>query len=278
MKETTSNTNLVIEVLIATMHRTSLAFIEKMFPYDELKNLSLLIVNQTKPGNECISNFENIRVINSYDKGLSKSRNIAIKNALGDICLIADDDVVYIEGFEEIVKNAYRSRANASIIRFKIETFTGETYKKYPETSNQLLSRKSIKPTSSIEITFKRKDIINKNIEFNTLFGLGSYFTAGEEYLFLKDTLKQDLIIYFENQSIVKHALERSTSDIGSDNYVKTVSAINYLDFKNFSYLLLGKFLFYLLINKIIGFKDIIKKFRVGVRAINECKNLTELL
>ncbi|MDA9069468.1 glycosyltransferase family 2 protein [Algibacter sp.] len=278
MKEATSNTNLVLEVLIATMNRTSLSFIEKMFPHNKLENLILLIINQTKPGHECVSDFENIRVINTYETGLSKSRNLAIKNSVGDICLIADDDVEYVKHFDDLVKDNYHRITNASIILFKIDTFTGEDYKTYPKVSKQLLTRNSIKPTSSIEMTFKREDIVNSNMEFNTLFGLGSYFTAGEEYLFLRDALQQDLIIYFEKQAIVKHALERSTSDIGSDNYVKTISALNYLDFKSFSYLLLAKYLFYLLIHKVIGFKDIIKKFRVGVIAINKCKSLSEKL
>jgi len=278
MKENTSNTNMVIEVLISTMNKTSLSFLEKMFPHNKLENLNLLIINQTKLGHECVSNFENIRVINSYETGLSKSRNLAIKNAIGVICLIADDDVEYVKDFEKIVKDTYHRITNTSIIRFKIDTFTGEDYKTYPKKSKQLLNRNSIKPTSSIEMTFKREDIVNNNIEFNTLFGLGSYFTAGEEYLFLKDALQRDLIIYFEKQAIVKHALERTTSDLGSDNYVQTISALNYLDFKSLSYLLLVKYLFFLLINKVIRFKDVFHKFRIGVIAINKYKNFSKLL
>ena len=42
MKEATSNTNLVLEVLIATMNRTSLSFIEKMFPHNKLENLRII--------------------------------------------------------------------------------------------------------------------------------------------------------------------------------------------------------------------------------------------
>jgi len=275
MKESQTNN---VEVLIATMHRTSLAFLEKMFPNHELGHLNLLIINQTKPGFECDSDFKNIRVINSFETGLSKSRNLAIKNAVGDICLIADDDVEYVKDFEEIVKNTHQQRVKTSIIRFKIDTFTGEDYKPYPKVSRNLITRKSIKPTSSIEMTFKRKDIAKNNIEFNTLFGLGGYFASGEEYLFLKDALKQGLEVYFENQSIVKHPLERSTSNLGSDNYLKAVCAINYMDFRNFSYLLLVKFIIHSLIHKSISFKDIIKKFQVGLKAINECRNLTKLV
>jgi glycosyltransferase involved in cell wall biosynthesis len=275
MQGSISNNNFVVEVLIATMNRTSLSFVEKMFPHNTLEDLNLLIINQTKPGQECISALKNIRVINSYEVGLSRSRNLAIENAIGDICLIADDDVEYVNGFDEIVRKAYKRVTNASIITFKIDTFTGEDYKTYPKTSQPLLTRKQIKPTSSIETSFKRKDITDNNIRFNTYFGLGSCFPAGEEYLFLRDLLSKGLLAYFENKAIVKHSLKRSTTNIGSDSYVKAISALNYLDFKNVSYLLLIKYMFYLLNTKTIDLKEVPHKFKVGLKAIKACKRLT---
>jgi glycosyltransferase involved in cell wall biosynthesis len=265
-----------LEVLVSTMNRTSLSFLEKMFPHQDIKQLNILIVNQTTKGRELTSKLKNIRVVNSYEKGLSKSRNLAIKNAVGDICLIADDDVEYVKEFETITKEGFIKFPEATIIRFKIDTFTGEQYKAYPKTSGQLLSRKSIKPTSSIEIAFKRKAILEKGIAFNTLFGLGSYFQSGEEYLFLKKALSNGLSVYFVNSTIVKHALERSTSNMGSDNYVKTICAINYLEFKNFSYILLLKYIFFLVVNGAVSIRGSFNKLLVGFKGINQCRQLTK--
>ena len=56
-------------------------------------------LSKLNPYKKASSDFENIRVINSFEIGLSKSRNLAIKNALGDICIIADDDIEYVEDF-----------------------------------------------------------------------------------------------------------------------------------------------------------------------------------
>ncbi|PQV48205.1 glycosyl transferase family 2 [Jejuia pallidilutea] len=265
-----------LEVLVSTMNRTSLSFLEKMFPHQDIKQLNILIVNQTTKGRELTSKLKNIRVVNSYEKGLSKSRNLAIKNAVGDICLIADDDVEYVKEFETITKEGFIKFPEATIIRFKIDTFTGEQYKAYPKTGGQLLSRKSIKPTSSIEIAFKRKAILEKGIAFNTLFGLGSYFQSGEEYLFLKKAISNGLSVYFVNSTIVKHALERSTSNMGSDNYVKTICAINYLEFKNFSYILLLKYIFFLVVNGAVSIRGSFNKLLVGFKGINQCRQLTK--
>ena len=61
----------------------------------------------------------NVYWIDTLDRGLSKSRNLAIKNAIGDICLIADDDVVLEKDFHESILSSYESLSDADLISFK---------------------------------------------------------------------------------------------------------------------------------------------------------------
>lgn len=274
--ENMNNSNLEkdvkLEILISTMNRTSLSFLESMFPHHALDSLNILIVNQTQIDNVLTSDIKNVRVINSFEQGLSLSRNIAIKNAVGNICLIADDDVEYLPHFDEIILRAFSKLKKTSVIRFKINTFGGETYKAYPVVSKRLINKKDIESSSSIEMAFKSKDIITNHITFNPSFGLGSYFQSGEEYLFLKEVLQRHLIINFENKFIVKHAFERSTSNMGSDNFVKTQAALYYHDYKTLSYLFLLKFIIFLVRKRMIPFNYLIKKYMVGVSAIKTYK------
>ena len=98
------------EILIATKNKSSLAFLEVMFPFEHFYNFNVLIINQSRD-NVLVSDFEKVRVINVDEKGLSKSRNLAIKNASKEICLIADDDVVYLPNFhKEIIKAFNQNR------------------------------------------------------------------------------------------------------------------------------------------------------------------------
>jgi hypothetical protein len=265
-----------LEILVSTMNQTSLTFLEAMFPNHKIQDLNILIINQTEKGKELSSKFNTIRVINAYTKGLSLSRNLAIENAKGSTCLIADDDVEYLQDFENTVLNAFNRLQEASIIRFKIGTFTKENYKSYPNVSKKLIKRKDIVSSSSIEIAFKREDIVKNKISFNPLFGLGSYFTSGEEYLFLKDVLQKKLQIYFENETIVKHKFERSTSNMASENFVKSKAAIYYYDYKNFGYIVLLKFVIFLLRKRMISFNDFIKIYKVGLIGIKTYKNLKD--
>lgn len=267
---------MVLEILISTINRADFQFLDNMFIYNNSNNYQILIINQTTKDKILTSKKDNIRVINSFEYGLSKSRNLAIKNAKGDVCLIADDDVVYVKEFDKIINEAFYTHSQASIIKFKIDTFCGNNYKTYPKYSKRLKKKKDILSASSIEIAFKRKDIINKNRLFNTLFGLGSYFTSGEEYLFLKANLKKGLSIHFVNKYIVKHTLERSTSNMGSDNFIKSKAAIYYLEYKNLSYLFLVKYLFFVLRRKDIKINELIAKFKLGIEAISTYKKLVK--
>ena len=262
-----------LEILVSTMNRTSLGFLEAMFPFESLKDLQILIVNQTKQGLELKSKFSNIRVRNSYEIGLSKNRNLAINNALGDICLIADDDTEYVSGFQELIKNTFRSYSDASLVKFKIETFEGKPYKTYPQKSKRLISYSDINTISSIEIAFRRQNIVDKRIQFNELFGLGSTFKSGEEFLFLKEILDNNLGIYFKNETIVKHKFESSTI-VGSDYYIMAQSVIYSIIYGNLSRLYVLKLLFFLYRKGQIKMKDFFVKYDIAIKAIALYKNL----
>ena len=119
------------EILIATMNRTSLDFLSTMFINVNLHNYNVLIINQTSKDQLLQSETKKIRVINSFEKGLSKSRNLAIKNSIKDICLVADDDVVFKKGFDMHILDAHQENSHP-IITFKTETSQGNLYWNYP--------------------------------------------------------------------------------------------------------------------------------------------------
>ena len=122
------------------MNRNTLDFLIPMFPFCHFSDLSILIVNQTEEKKLLVSDFPSIRVINSFEKGLSKSRNLALKNAIGKIVLIADDDVVYKKDFDTKIVQAHNRYNNKAAISFCIEKPNGLLYKKYLPNANLNLS------------------------------------------------------------------------------------------------------------------------------------------
>jgi hypothetical protein len=178
-----------VEVLVSTMHQEDFSLVDKM-------NIttSAVIVNQcNRESKEVIYvNGNRILWINTVERGLSKSRNMAIKNATSPICYLADDDLCLHDNFSVIIEKAYSEHPNTDIMFFKVKNIK----RQYKNKSTRISYLASMK-RSSVEITFKLKNIVDRNIEFNEHFGAGSHFVMGEENLFLFDCLKKNFILRY---------------------------------------------------------------------------------
>lgn len=191
-----------IEILVSTMNRTSLDFLVPMFPFSHFSEFSIVVINQTTPDKTTESPYPSVRVINSFDKGLSKSRNLALDNSKCNLCVIADDDVVYEPDFEESILLAYNQNPEAALISFRVKTPKGVLFKKYSQervTAN-FFQRLNI---MSIEMVVNR--MICDTIRFNENFGLGARFPMGEEAIFINELHKKKLAILNEPATIVTH-------------------------------------------------------------------------
>lgn len=187
------------------MDRDNLDFLTPMFPFGNFYDYNILVINQTTNARLLKSEYPNVRVINSFERGLSKSRNLALQNAIGKIGIVADDDVVYIEGFEESIVGAFNQNKDAALLSFRTVTPDGTFYKKYPE--KQLINPKPIiwLNIMSVEMCFNMHIIKNLGIKFNEDFGLGAKFPMGEEAVFINDLRKQALKTIMQPEVIVMH-------------------------------------------------------------------------
>ena len=203
-----------LEILVSTMNRNSLDFLIPMFPFCHFSDFSILIVNQTEENKLLVSDFPSIRVINSFEKGLSKSRNLALKNVIGKIVLIADDDVIYMNDFDTKIIQAYNQYDNKAVISFCIEKPNGLLFKKYSPNAKKNLSLMELFNVLSIEISLNKLILDKLGITFDENFGLGSEFQMGEEAVFLSDIKNKNQQIAFVPSVIVIHSEISSTEKI----------------------------------------------------------------
>jgi glycosyltransferase involved in cell wall biosynthesis len=186
-----------LEILVSTMNRNSLDFLIPMFPFCHFSEFQILIVNQTQENNLLVSDFPTVRVINSFEKGLSRSRNLALKNAKGKIVLIADDDEVFKKGFDTTIIQAHNQYNNKAVISFCIEKPNGFLFKKYLSNAKMNLSLMELFNVLSIEISLNKSILDELGVLFDENFGLGSKFEMGEEAIFLSDIkFKMDQIAF----------------------------------------------------------------------------------
>ena len=195
-----------LEILVSTMNRNTLDFLIPMFPFCHFSDFSILIINQTSENNLLVSNFPTVRVINSFEKGLSKSRNLALKNAIGKIVIIADDDLVYKKDFEKAIVQAHHRLGEKAVISFCIEKPNGLLFKKYLANTKTNLSLMELFNVLSIEISINKSVFDALQVQFDQDFGLGSTFEMGEEAIFLSDLKEQNQQIGFVPSIIATHS------------------------------------------------------------------------
>ncbi|WP_310379234.1 glycosyltransferase family A protein [Flavobacterium sp.] len=241
-----------IEILIATMNKDSLDFLVGMFPFSHFSEFSILIINQTTSETLLISDYPNIRVINSSEKGLSKSRNLALENAVKKILVIADDDVVYQNDFVSKIIAAYNKFQHATAINFCAINQNGTFLKKYPTDSKKQLNTFDVFNVGSIEMTINKERLDSIGIRFDENFGLGASFEMGEEAVFLFDLENKKQQISYENQILVKHnGLTTSDKKGMNERYYIHGAVLTRVLKKNYTYWLFLKLFFDLKQNKI---------------------------
>lgn len=259
-----------LEILVATMNRTNLDFLNTMFPYHHFSEYSILIVNQSND-TSLESIYPSVRIINSPCFGLSKSRNLAIKNANGKIVLITDDDVVFQKDFASKIIAGYNKCKNATVINFAAVIGNGSYLKKYPACSKKQLNTFDIFNVSSIEMTLNKDRLDSTGVLFDENFGLGSEFEMGEEAVFLFDLKNKKEQIFFENQVIVEHK-QRTTST------KKNIAERYYIQGAMLTRVLQSNYMFWLIVKLFFDLKQSKLGFKTLFQALKSAKKGREMM
>ncbi len=244
-----------IAVLVSTMNRDNLDFLKPMFPDMDLGELNIVVINQTTPGKIIpLTAHYPIKVINSFEKGLSASRNLALKTAENKLCLLADDDIVYKHDFQDTVLLAFNANPDAALIAFRTENEHGTLFKKYPAVRKEKLSVFNRLSIMSVEMVINNDVVREKDILFNTDFGLGTNFPLGEEAIFVNELYKTGLKIIMEPRVINSHTGISTSERLTAGEKYFTLGAVYSVIFK-------GKYLLHIFIKLFFDLKQGLIKY-----------------
>ncbi len=170
-----------LEILISTQNRKDLSFLNEMFP-GGTEGFNILIINQIPEGENWpdLSLPANIRMIFSNEKGISKSRNLALAHAQGDILMLADDDVIYEPGFHTKVLK-YHQLYDDEVIIFPLKDEKDRLFGKFPPRDIHISRFEYV---YSPQICFKRT-LLDYGIFFDENFGLGAKYPDSENFIWL---------------------------------------------------------------------------------------------
>lgn len=177
-----------LEVLVSCMDQEDCSIVKKSRLTGDV-----LIVNQCTENNitEIVTEKQRIRIISTTERGLSNSRNMAIKASDSDICLLCDDDEVFVDNYEKIILDRFCEIPQADIIAFHINN------KRTRINKMQRIGRLNSLKLASVQLAFKRNSIIEHDLLFDPLLGAGSGNGCGEENKFLLDCIAKGLKVYF---------------------------------------------------------------------------------
>lgn len=199
-----------LDILLSTMHMKSA---------DEIRKLNIsgncIVVNQCDEDKvETIQIEETCAkqtILYTKERGLSKSRNMALFASNADICKLSDDDLNYEEDYEKRIIQAFIDYPKADVICFHVTRPERKkpTFLK-PKKLNYITSLK----VCSVEIAFRKERV--EGIQFREDFGTGSkQYLMGEENIFLYDCLKKKLEVLYLPVTIGSLLDSESTWDTG---------------------------------------------------------------
>lgn len=195
-----------IQVLVASMHQNDFSLPKKM----HLRTDAII-------GNQCdrnsvetfSENGNTFTYLNFAERGVGLNRNNALMRADADICLFADDDMVYVDGYEEIVEKAFLENPDADVLVFNL---------KEKEISRFVIPKKmkvgylNYLRYGTARVAVRLKSIKRCGIYFNQCFGGGTEYCHGEDNLFLTACLKNKLKVYALPDYIAELTEERESS------------------------------------------------------------------
>jgi glycosyltransferase involved in cell wall biosynthesis len=254
-----------MEVLVAAMGQTDFSKFNDM-------NLQTDVVfanqgNQVGYREQVIAG-KKVKMISNVERGVGKNRNTALLYATADICLLSDEDVVYVDGYERKVLDAFRCVPDADILIFNIET-----ERKTKRKTNHHVKRVGIHNFlnyGAVRIAFRREKVIQKNIWFSLLFGGGARYGAGEDSLFLREAIRKGLIIKTYPVKIADVKEEGSTWFTGyNQKYFFDKGAFLAASFPILKYLFALYFTFKFRKSSSLGLLDISRQMVKGIKAFD---------
>ena len=177
-----------IEVLVTTMHQSDIS------KYTEMNlQTDVVLANQADRCDfeETEINGNNVRFVTTDTTGASLNRNIALTYSKGDILIFSDDDQVFVDGYEQIIENAFNENPDADAIKFYCESTNKERPMSYKGVKETIKASKRKIMSAGVHALAVRKAFLEKNdIWFDNRIGPGQKIYCGEDSVFLNTLLK----------------------------------------------------------------------------------------
>lgn len=202
------------EILCVTMHQNDFSKLKEMNVHSDIVYANQC--NHTSYEELCFDGEHTAKMISTQTRGVGINRNTALMYAEGEICLFADDDVVYCDDMEEKVVREFDNHPDADIFIFNLTTDDEKRKQKQYKKTRRCTPWEKM-PWAGFRIAIRLNSVRKANIWFTTLFGGGCVFPSGEDSMWLLDAKRKGLRLCVSEEVIGQVSFAASTWFTGHD-------------------------------------------------------------
>ncbi len=182
---------MAVEVLLSCLNQDVPVLVGKM----GLTGSAVVINQCNREGSEEIALPGGCaRVFYSMERGVGRSRNLALSKAWEEYCIFGDEDIVYREGYADLIGAEFVKHPEADGLLFQVEV--DPSRKTYQNDSFGRVRLLNCGRYPAYSMAFRRQKLIDSGVKFSLLFGGGARYSNGEDSLFIRDVIKAGLKLY----------------------------------------------------------------------------------
>ncbi len=182
---------MAVEVLLSCLNQE----VPELIAKTGLSGAAVVVDQCDREGNEEIALPGGCaRIFYSKERGVGRSRNLALSKAQEDICIFGDEDIVYRKGYEDLIEAEFQKHPEADGLLFQVEV--DPSRKTYQNDAFGRVGLLNCGRYPAYSMAFRRRKLTDSGVRFSVLFGGGARYSNGEDSLFIRDVIKAGLKIY----------------------------------------------------------------------------------
>lgn len=188
-----------VQLLIAALNKNPVELLNEMNIDSDA-----VLVNQCNEEKEetIFIKGHSVLVLCKNERGVGKSRNLAISRATGDIVVFSDDDIRYVDGYAEKIVAEFEGNKDAEMIVFNVEI--AESRKTFENTDRKRVHWYNCGRYGAVSFAIRLDCLKKYGVTYSLLFGGGAKYANGEDSLFILELLKKGCKVYTSPVTIGK--------------------------------------------------------------------------
>ncbi len=161
-----------------------------------------------------------VKLVSSTERGVGKNRNKAMMYADGKYIMCSDQDMIYVDGYEKIVVDAFNKCPKADVIVFRLEYLNRFTPARREDVKFKRIHIWNCMRYGTARVAMRKGALDKSCLSFSTMYGGGAKYSSGEDSLFIRDAFRKGLKMYACPIVIAKVKQEESSWFTGyNDKY-----------------------------------------------------------